>query len=129
MRFGYTILYVPDVPAALTFYTEAFGLEQRFLHPSGDYGELETGATTLAFVSETLRDSNGVSARDNRPDEDAAGVEIALVTDQVEEAMERAVKAGARAVVEPATKPWGQVVGYVRDLNGVLVELCTPVSG
>jgi len=30
-----------------------------------------------------------------------------------------------KAVTE---KPWGQRVGYVRDLNGCLVELCSPVG-
>ena len=30
MQFGYTILYVPDVPATLKFYQAAFGLKTRF---------------------------------------------------------------------------------------------------
>ena len=42
MRLGYTILYVPDVRAALAFYGKAFGLATRFVHESGDWGELET---------------------------------------------------------------------------------------
>jgi catechol 2,3-dioxygenase-like lactoylglutathione lyase family enzyme len=41
MQLGYTILYVPDVPATLKFYEAAFGLTTRFLHEGGDYGELE----------------------------------------------------------------------------------------
>ena len=48
MKFGYTILYVPDVAASLTFFEKAFGFACRFLHESGAYGELETGATALA---------------------------------------------------------------------------------
>jgi lactoylglutathione lyase len=51
MKFGYTIIYVPDVTASLVFFEKAFGFTRRFLHESGDYGELETGATTLAFAS------------------------------------------------------------------------------
>ena len=51
--FGYSILYVPSVPAALSFYDRAFGLGTRLLVPTGDYAELETGplSTALAFVS------------------------------------------------------------------------------
>jgi catechol 2,3-dioxygenase-like lactoylglutathione lyase family enzyme len=49
MQLGYTMLYVPDVPATLKFYEAAFGLATRFLHEDGDYGELETGSTVLAF--------------------------------------------------------------------------------
>ncbi len=50
-RTGDTILYVPDVPAAMAFYEQAFGLEKLFLHDAGDYGEMNTGATKLAFSS------------------------------------------------------------------------------
>jgi len=54
MKFGYTIVYVESVSETLTFYKEAFGFETRFLHESGQYGELETGETTLAFSSHSL---------------------------------------------------------------------------
>jgi lactoylglutathione lyase len=27
-----------------------------------------------------------------------------------------------------ARMPWGQTVGFVRDPDGVLVEICTPAS-
>ena len=47
MQLGYTILYVPNVPATLKFYEAAFGLTTRFLHESGNYGELETGSTAV----------------------------------------------------------------------------------
>ena len=30
--------------------------------------------------------------------------------------------------VAPQEKPWGQVVAYVKDLNGIIVELCTSMS-
>jgi catechol 2,3-dioxygenase-like lactoylglutathione lyase family enzyme len=29
-------------------------------------------------------------------------------------------------VAAPTTKPWGQVVAFVRDKDGIVVELCTP---
>jgi hypothetical protein len=34
-----------------------------------------------------------------------------------------------RYAVHLDEKPWGQVVAYVRDLNGYLVEICTPMAG
>jgi len=40
MKFGYTIIYVPDVSASLTFFENAFGVRRRFLHESGTYGAL-----------------------------------------------------------------------------------------
>jgi catechol 2,3-dioxygenase-like lactoylglutathione lyase family enzyme len=129
MKFGYTIYYVPDVEATLAFYTKAFGFKRKFLHESGTYGELDTGATTLGFAAETMRELNGVETLDNRASAKPAGVEIAFVTDDVAKAYEKAVAAGAEGLKKPAAKPWGQIVAYVRDLNGCLVEICTPVGG
>jgi uncharacterized glyoxalase superfamily protein PhnB len=53
--------------------------------------------------------------------------EVALVTSDVPALYARAVKAGATAVSEPATKPWGQTVAFVRDNVGHTVELCSPL--
>lgn len=127
-KLGYVIVYVPDVAASLAFYERAFGLSRRFLHESGSYGELETGATALAFAQEDFTPSKGVFAP-NRPHGKAAGAEVGLVLADVRAAFDRACAAGATAVVEPVEKPWGQTVAYVRDRDGFLVELCTPVDG
>ncbi len=48
MKFGCTFIYVSNVDASLTFLEQAFGLQRRFLHESGTYGELDAGATELA---------------------------------------------------------------------------------
>ncbi|MDI1482908.1 VOC family protein [Polyangium sp. y55x31] len=128
MKLGYVILYVQDVERAVAFYERAFGLARRFVHESNQYAEMETGATALAFVSESLAGSHGFSFRASRPSEPAAAVEIALTTPDVPAAFEVAVAAGAAAVSAPKTKPWGQTVAYVRDLDGFLVELCTPMG-
>jgi len=127
MKFGYTIIYVPDVEQALAFYEKAFGLEQSFLHESKQYGELSTGETKLAFVSEAMAEYNGVTFYKNHKDQPAAGIEIALVTENVQSAYDQSIAAGALAVQAPAEKPWGQMLSYVRDLNGVLVEICSPM--
>lgn len=129
MQFAYTILYVPDVPAALAHYEAAFGLTRRFLHESGDYGELETGPTTLAFAALHLADGNfpgGV--RPPAPTDRPSPSEIAFATPDVPAAFAQALAAGASPVAPPARKPWGQTVAYVRDLHGHLVELCTPMA-
>jgi lactoylglutathione lyase len=127
MRLAWTILYVPDVPTTLAFYEAAFGLPRRFLHEGNDYAELETGGTALAFAGESLNADQLDFVR-NRPDQRPAGAEVAFVTDDVEAAYARAVTAGAVGVVPPTAKPWGQIVSYVRDCNGFLVELCTAVG-
>ncbi len=128
MRFAYTIVYVSDVEATLSFYERAFEVKRRFLHESGTYGELETGATALAFADEKIAPTSRPFRR-NRREDDAAGAEVGFVTEDVEKAYAHALLAGAEAVLGPTRKPWGQVVSYVRDCNGFLVELCTEVSG
>ena len=128
MRLGYVILFVADVPKTLAFYEEAFGLQRRFLHESHQYGEMDTGQTILAFVHEEIP-SSSCSFRRNRSIEQAAGMEIAFVVDHVEKVFEHAVQSGAIGVLSPTLKPWGQVVSYVRDNNGVLIEICSAVGG
>lgn len=129
MKFGYTIIYVASVADALAFYEQAFGLQRRFLHESGQYGELETGATALAFASLELGHAHfgagyaPVSAAAVPP-----GIELALVTEDVAAAYEKALAAGAIAITAPAQQPWGQTVAWVRAKEGTLIELCSPMS-
>lgn len=129
MKFGYTIVYVPDVAASLTFFETAFGFARRFFHESGAYGELDTGATTLAFASHAMGamyfPSGYVAANVSAQ---PLGIEIAFVSDDVATAHATALAAGATELSAPADKPWGQTVSYVRCPDGTLVELCTPVS-
>ena len=129
MKFGYTIIYVPDVSASLTFFEKAFGLHRRFLHESGTYGELDTGETTLAFASHALGEMNlpsGYVAADASPH--PLGMEVAFVTPDVDAAHVAALAAGANEIKPPQAKPWGQTVSYIRCPDGTLVELCTPIG-
>lgn len=130
MKLGYTIIYVPNVAGSLSFFESAFGFSRRFLHESGDYGELETGQTTLAFASHELGKINFpmgfvAASESSKP----LGFEVALVTPAVEEAHSKALAAGAAEVKAPESKPWGQVVSYVRCPDGTLVEICSPIGG
>jgi uncharacterized glyoxalase superfamily protein PhnB len=127
---GYVILYVKDVSATLTFYEKAFGLSRRFFNDDHGkaYGELETGSARLAFASlELAKEHLKQAVVTASPSKPPLGFEIALVTSDVPALYAQAVKAGAVTVSEPATKPWGQTVAYLRDKDGHLVELCTPL--
>ncbi len=129
IKFAYTILYVKDVAAAIGFYENAFGFAKKFITPENDYGEIVSGDTTLAFATTTLANSNlnaGFiqSGLQNQP----FGFEMGFTTDDVEATIKSAVAAGAVIVENPKTKPWGQVVSYLRDLDGFLIEICTPMG-
>ncbi len=126
MKFAYTILYVKDVAQSVAFYERAFGLKQRFIHESGQYAEIETGGTLLAFAANELAHSNLPQGfQENNLSNLPAGIEIGFVAEDVAAAFSQAVEAGASAVVNPKMKPRGQIVAYVRDLDGILVELCS----
>lgn len=129
MKLGYTIIYVPSVTDSLKFFGQAFGLEQKFLHDSGDYGELKTGETTLAFASHELGAMNFPNGHIRASESgQPLGMEIALITGDVPLAHRTALHHGATELSAPATKPWGQTVSYLRAPDGTLIELCTPIG-
>ena len=128
MKLGYVIYYVEDVKSTLEFYEKAFSLKTKFLHESHTYGELQTGETTLSFANYDLAYANGIGFKKRSKDFQSSDMEIGLVTDNVSHAHQKAIQAGAILVKDPVTKPWGQVVSYVRDLNGFLIEICSPVN-
>ena len=129
IKYGYTIVYVGSVEKTLEFYKDAFGFKVRFLHESKSYGELETGQTVLAFASHEMGEMN-LNGKYLKGDvsEKPFGIELAFVVDDIEEAYKKAVSAGAIPIKAPAQKPWGQIVGYVRAIDGSIIELCTPIG-
>lgn len=121
-------MYVDDVEKCLIFFELAFNMKRKFLHESGDYGELNTGTTTLAFAAHTLGQANlpngYIKISDtNKP----LGIEIALITDNVDESQNIAIKFGAKSIKNPYKTPWGQTVSYLQTPSGILLELCTPI--
>jgi len=129
IQYAYTILYVEDVPETMEFYKTVFGFEHKMLTPENDYGELMSGATTIAFANHELGRSNlknGFieSSITNKP----FGIELAFTTTNVEETIQLAINNGGVLLEDAITKPWGQKVGYVKDLNGFLLEICTPMK-
>ncbi len=129
MQLGYTILYVDDVPATVAVWSLAFSLPVRFVADEGVYGELETGATTLSFAQREFGRGHFEDARTRASfDGPPAMFEIGLVTEDVDGAYALALEHGMDAVVAPVQKPWGQRVAWVRDGNGILVELASPMS-
>lgn len=128
IKFAYTILYVKDVTRSVEFYEKAFGFTRKFVTPENEYGELAAGETTLSFASVAFANSNFKSGFiESTADQKPFGIEIGFSTDNVEATVKAAVDAGATLAQEAASKPWGQVVAYVRDLDGFLIEICTPM--
>ena len=125
MKLGYTLLYVGDVAKTMDFYAKAFGLKKGFLHESKQYGEMLTGETKLGFVHHDTVKTHGFKYEKLSIKKRPPGIEVGLVSTNVERAFSKAVKAGATGISKPNKKPWGQIVSYVRDCNGFLVEICS----
>ncbi|WP_218312359.1 VOC family protein [Alteromonas antoniana] len=125
MKLKYTILFVEDVEKTLEFYENAFGLKRAMLHEGGDYGELDTGSTTLSFSSINLMNELGKDI--GLVDAQKPVFEIAFETENVEKALQKALNAGARLIQDIREEPWGQTTSYVADHNGFLIEICSAV--
>ncbi|MBN2091464.1 VOC family protein [candidate division KSB1 bacterium] len=125
MNLNYIIIYVANAMKAAEFYEKAFGLKTKFKHKSNMYAEMESGETILAFANNEMLEMNtGLEA--------LKGIkncfEIAFSTDDVQGAFEKAISNGAKEIKKPEKKPWGQVVGYVQDSFGTIIEICTPMQ-
>lgn len=127
MKLGYTLLYVDDVLKTMDFYEAAFGLKKA-VTVENQYGEMVTGETKLGFVAHETAGSHGFEYERSSLQRKPFAFEIGFVAEDVESAFATAVRAGAIPVSEPKTKPWGQVVSYVRDCNGCLVEICSAMK-
>ncbi len=129
VKLAYSILYVSDVTKSIEFYEKVFGFSRKFITPESDYAELITGETTLSFASLDLAKSN---LKDGFIESNLSrkpfAQELGFTTDNVQAIVDAAVEVGAQLLESPKTKPWGQVVAYIRDIDGFLLEICTPMD-
>ncbi|MCX2429757.1 VOC family protein [Pedobacter sp. GR22-10] len=129
VKFSYTILYVKNVSESIEFYEKAFGFKRKLITPENNYGELLSGDTIISFADVQLASSNlsngfNLSKRNQKP----FGIELGFTTENVEIVFNQAVKMGATPLEKIKIKPWGQAVAYVQDINGFLIEICSPMS-
>jgi lactoylglutathione lyase len=129
IKYTYTILYVENVTKSIEFYEKSFGFSRKFVTPENDYGEIITGQTTISFASKSLANSNLKNSfiesdLKNKP----FGIELGFVTENVSETIESAKNNGGIIIEEPKQKPWGQIVAYIRDIDGFLIEICTAMK-
>jgi lactoylglutathione lyase len=129
IKFAYTIFYVQDVTASVSFYEKAFGFKRKFISEKNEYGELLTGETTLSFASVELAKTNLSNGfLEAKAGDKPFAMEIGFTTPDVNNTVESAVSAGATLVEKPVVKPWGQTVAYVKDPDGFLIEICTAMD-
>ncbi|GAB4824375.1 hypothetical protein Ancab_007263 [Ancistrocladus abbreviatus] len=128
--FAYVVIYVKDVVKSVEFYAKAFGYNVRRLDESHRCGELESGQTTIAFTPMHQHETDDLtgSVQKSQSKLERGPVEVCLDFTDVDAAYKRAVENGAEAVREPEQKEWGQKVGYVRDIDGIVVRMGSHVT-
>ncbi len=124
-RLGNIIFYVENVEKTMAFFEKAFGLTRSFIDPTGSYGQLETGSTALGFASLELANQNLPQGFKRITPKELPGCEISFTAKDVKRSLNVAVKAGAELIASPEEKPWGQMIAYVRDFNGILIEIAS----
>ena len=127
MRFAFTILYVENVAVTVAIWQAAFGLDVDYLHDDKIYAELNTGETKLCFAELEFGRSHFEDASTRAMfDRVPSRFEIGLVTNDVQAQYAQAISAGMVEVRSPFTQPWGRVVAWLQDPNGILIELSSP---
>jgi len=131
MKLGYTVFWVDDAEKTAQFYEAVFGLKRRLQMqtPLTPWIEMETGETALAFAEFTEADvlfSNNY--RKHSLQEPPVASVISFVTENIEAVYDAAVKLGAETITAPKTEPWGQRIARVRDINGIVVSIATPLQ-
>ncbi|XP_059430847.1 uncharacterized protein LOC132164360 [Corylus avellana] len=128
--FAYTVVYVKDVAKSVAFYAKAFGHNVRRLDESHRWGELESGQTTIAFTPVHQHETDGLTGAVQIPESGnkRQPIEVCFAYADVDAAYKRAVESGAVPVSDPETKEWGQKVGYVRDIDGIVVRMGSHVN-
>ena len=112
-----------DVARLATFYERVTGLPVRVSTP--DFAELETPAGTLAIGSTrtvALLGAGSARAADNH------SAIIEFLVEDVDAVYQRIGQAETEFVNEPTTMPWGNRSLLIRDPDGNLVNLFTPVT-
>lgn len=126
--FSHVIFYVQDVKKTIEFYEQAFGFKRAFIDPSGHYGQLQSGSASLGFASWDLAKENLKQKFKAISPKELPGLEIAFRTKDIHTSLNEAIQNGAELIASPEEKPWGETVAYVRDFNGILIEICSEMA-
>lgn len=124
-----TILYVADQVQSASFYARTLDRSPRLDVPGMTEFVLGEGSVLGLMPSSGIRRLLG----DAFPDPDGASgiprVELYLVVEDPNSALQRAGSAGARIISEVQLRNWGHRVGYALDPDGHVLAFAAEESG
>ena len=117
-------LFVEDMPAMVRFYRDVLGFEIREPEDADNVYLVKDGTVFMLYRRSDFEKMAGRSFQYVRGMN--GHYEMALRAENyaaVDQAFGRITAAGAAAVMEPRTMPWGQRTSYVADPEGNLIEI------
>jgi lactoylglutathione lyase len=123
---AFPVVYVRDVPAALEFYVNLLGAEERSRVPPGDeavFVGLRLGEGELGVVHEMSPQQligKGIG--------DGPRFELFVYVDDVDDTVQRLKAAEVPVLREPEDMPWGERVAFVSDPEGNPVTLAASAA-
>ncbi len=110
-------LTVRDSASALDFYALSFGAVEVFRMPAPDGGvahaEFMIGNTRI-YISDEAEEWHALAM----PEGTTASCLFSIMTEDCDEAYNRAIKAGAESLSEPENKFWGTRTALIKDPFG-----------
>jgi uncharacterized protein len=123
------ILYVADQKAACTFYQQALALEPRLDVPGMTEFDLPGGGVLGLMPESGIRNLLGDVIPESADGTPAPRAELYLVVAEPEQALDRAVAAGAELLQPVQPRDWGHEAGYCRDLDGHILAFAYDPGG
>lgn len=118
-------IFVDNIETMVKFYRDVIHLNTDWI--GGPFARFETESTW--FMMYGRRDFETMTSLTyDYPKGFNGTMELAFDVpffSEVDKEYERLINAGAKSVMQPTTKPWGQRVCYVADPEGNLLEICS----
>ena len=113
--------FVPDVAAAIRFYTDVFGFV--VLRQEPDFAVVALGDAHVLLAHESL-----TSAAALRSGPHGVGLNVRIMVDDVDEMYRRAKAGGATIVHDLADRSYGLRDFIVADLDGFMLRFAAPLA-
>jgi uncharacterized glyoxalase superfamily protein PhnB len=113
-------LFYDDLPRAVDFLKQAFGLEERRVerNDTGDVQHAQLGLGTAVVMLGPTGSWSGYRPRKSPQELGGLNAGVYLFVDAADEHANRARAAGAKISMEPADMPWGDRLYCAEDPEG-----------